>query len=753
MSLDLHPFLQPAVVWGLAVALLLAVLWGTKLLADRNVPPFWLRTLTVLRLAAVVAIVLMLLRPVVRVTRVEPATPERLVLIDTSGSMGRSDTAGGATRLEDVLRRLDEPRLRSRWMTGGDKLHWYAFDTHARPVEEGGLRRLRADGDDTDLATALEEALQLHRWGLADPSAERLPPRVLLLSDGNHRGRGDPQTAAARLGVAVDFLAPVCVAPASVPYMEITGVQHSPRLLLGSDLRMQVTVRQQGSAGLPAEIVLSDGDQAVVSQPLKFTQEREEQQFMLQFRPERAGLQRYDLRLEGGSPGAAAAAGSVTGRVVTVRVESEFHDILMIEPEWRWSFRHLRRVIEGDPGFAYSAFLSRGPGVFVQFGDPRRRVNLTGFPRSQAELEGFDTIILGDVRPGSLPPALIPALIDLVTERGKSLVVIAGPDIGSWLSHPELAALLPVEVVPGGGLTAGPVPVRISDEARPTPFFFAPDGQTSLQRWRQLPDMDQIYAPQRKKPAATVLLESPAMRNSFGPLIVAAVHTVGRGQVLFVATDTLWKWQMMGQIDANGNTPYSVFWQQALRAVRPSRLGGQGIDLWLYPERTMAREGEEIVLHARVEGGSPQQRLTARYRGGDGREMPLAFHPLPASPREYRASFVAREAGLYHVSAEVQADGETRGSAETRIEVAGRPPEGGDAPPDEALLARLAAASGGRNLALPPDPAAADRDSGAAPPLERRESVVDLWSNLSLAVILTLILGADWLLRLMRGYI
>ncbi len=753
MSLHFYPFLNAGFIYALAFVLLCGVGWGVKLLVDRNIPRFWIRLLAVLRIAAAGILLLMLLRPVLRVYRDRPAVLDRLVLIDTSASMQRADTASGETRLANVMKQINDPAVRKDWFQGA-KIHWFAFADHARPLEPADLARLQADGPETDFATAVEEAISLYQWGLDDPDALRLKPRILLLSDGDDRGRNDALAAASRLGVAIDFLAPVCVEKPLPPKLEVADVQHSPRVLLGSEVRMQVTVRQQGCANVPARVVLSEGEQILIERPLTFTRPEEEQQFMLQFRPDRAGVQRYQLRLAGDSPAFAAAVNSETGRVVTVRVESEFHDLLLVEPEWRWSFRFLRRVIESDPGFAFSGFLSRGAGVFIQFGEPRRRVNLTGFPRSQAEIEGFDTIILGDVRPDELPPQLITALVNLVTERGQSLVVVAGPRMGAWMRYPDLAALLPVELLPSGGLVQGPIPVQISDEARQTSFFFAPDGKTSLARWQQLPDMDQIYAPLRKKPAATVLLESPGRRNAFGPLIVAAVHTVGRGQVLFVATDTLWKWQMSGSMDAEGNTPYTVFWQQALRAIRPERLGGQGVDLWLHPDRTRVQQGQNVILHARIDGSAAQRQLllAGSFQTTQGKSMPLVFTQLPESANRHQADFIAGEPGLYAIMAEVRSGGEILGSAATQIEVVGQPPEGADLPPDVLALSRLASGSGGRNLALPQEPAG----QPAAPrgrPMERQEKIVDLWSNLFLLVALTLVLGTDWLLRLMRGYI
>ncbi len=752
MRVDCYPFIPPALIWLSGLLLLAAVIWSLRLLQQRNVPPFWQGVLGGLRLLALGVLLLMLLRPVVRITRDRPIKEERLILIDTSLSMSRRDTEDGSSRLEQLLKRIEEPGWRRRHLHTAT-LHWFAFDEQIRPLEAADAGRLVATGRETDYATALEEALMLYQWGLEDSAAQRVKPQVLLLSDGGDRGRSDPRSVATRLGVAVDFLAPETVVPEPEPQMAISDVQHNPRVLLGSELRMQVTVRQEGCAGSGARVVLFEGEERLLEQPVSFTAAREEQQFMLQFAPGQAGVQRYRVALEPEMAAGLAPPDSGTGRVVTVRVESQFHDLLVIEPEWRWHFPYLRRVVEDDPAFAFSAFLSRGSGVFVQFGEPQRRVNLSGFPRSLAELEGFDTLILGDVRPEELPPSLAAALPLFVAERGKSLVVVAGPRIATWLRYPDLAALLPVELTPGSGLLDGPIAVRIADEARQSAFFFAAPGESSLLRWQQLPDMDQIYAPQRKRPAATVLLESSTKRNAFGPLIVAAIQPFGRGQVLYLATDTLWKWQMLGTLDNEENTPFNTFWRQALRVVRPERLAGEGVELWLQPERSRVEQGREVVLHARLEGSAERQvQLAGRYQIAGAGELPLAFNPLPEQPGRFRAAFGSEVAGTYEVVVEVTGGGEILGSAATQIEVVPRPAESAREPVDLLALERLAAATGGRNLAL----AGGGRETDAEArrqPLERQTTAYDLWSNLTLLFILAVVLGCDWLVRLVRGFV
>ena len=84
-------------------------------------------------------------------------------------------------------------------------------------------------------------------------------------------------------------------------------------------------------------------------------------------------------------------------------------DVLVLQGAWRWDFKYLRRVLESDPNFSFTGFLPRGPGLYMQYGEPERGVQLSGFPGTRAELSGFDIIILA---PLPVDPEVINEVFD-----------------------------------------------------------------------------------------------------------------------------------------------------------------------------------------------------------------------------------------------------------------------------------------------------------------------------------------------------
>jgi hypothetical protein len=742
LSIDFLPVLPGWLILGITAGLLVALAHGSRVLRRKGVPARWVAILGSLRLAAVIVFLLALLQPVLSFTRQVEQLPELIVLVDTSESMGLSGGSGRGSRLREVLPALRDgdlaDALRRRY-----QLHWFTFDKSASPLAEEDLENLRATGPTTRYAASLEAAWRQRRAG--GGSAER----VLLVSDGHDHGKSDPAAAARRLGLVIDTLAPVNDAsPKRVAPVEIAGVQSAPRVLLGSETHFRVTLRRAGSgrSSQPLTLRLSENGKHVRAQKVSFPPGRTELTVPLAYRPAAAGVKQYAFHLGGGKP-----------YRLSVRVVDGKHEVLILEDSWRWEFKYLRRVFEDDPSFRFTAVLARGSGAFVQFGSADRRVNLVGFPQSGAELEGFDTIVLGDVKPDRWPSGLARALARLVTEEGKSLVVIPGPNLGRLAAVPALNRLLPVVVAPRTARPlGGPVKVRISTEGAASPFFFWPASAGPA----RLPALDQIYPPLRKRPAATVLLEAAVARNAYGPLIVAAEHTAGKGRVLYVGTDTLWKWQTLTEPDAEGNTPYRRFWQQAFRALAPTRPNQPGVRLWLQADRSRSEVGQQVRLRAEVEAPRPLRRPEVRgtVTLPGGRELPMAFTVDPERPNWFRAEFEASVPGTHRIKAQVKSVSDASqkrppaAEAATEIQVAPARSERHDTGIDRANLARLAAATGGR-LVDPRNPQSwPPADERSRPPVVQTKAL-DLWNNYTLVLILCLLLGTDWVLRLLRGYV
>jgi hypothetical protein len=711
-----------------ALVLLAAIVHGTLSLVRKQVPARWTYLLLGLRLAAWTVFLFALLQPVIAWTRHDAPRPTIAVLVDNSKSMQPH-----TEEIRELLRRGDlaaslEQRFRPQW---------FLFDDKARPTTPSEVAALPADGVGTRIAAALAGAQQLLR-------AENIVfRRVLLVSDGLDRAGEDAVVAARRLGLAVDVLAPKGKQAPSNSTVEIADVQGARRVLLGSETHFRVTLRRGQTASRDQKVtirMLEDG-MATSDIPIVVDKDALEKTVTLAHRPATTGIKQYEFVLP--------EMNSKPSPCVVQVVDSKF-EILILEDTWRWEYKFLHRLFEDDPSFRFTALLARGGGAFTQFGSPDRRVNTVGFPQSRSDLEGFDLFFLGDVDPARWPPRLVSGLAHLIEEEGKSLVVIAGPQLARIAQVPELHALLPVEIVAASSKPlAGPIPVRLRSDAATSPFFF----QLSAEQIDLLPPLDQIYPPLRKRPGATVLVEAAKHRNLYGPCVAVAEHTVGRGRVLFIGTDTLWKWHTLAPAK-EGPTPYSLFWQQALRALTPERSHLGTVDVWLRASRTRPEPGQSVEVTAEVQSEIPLTRikLDSNVVLPDGQRFPLALSADSQDLRKYRAVFAAPRAGNYTVAATASVDGQRAAEGSMSLHVVEPREEETDGRVDLAYLERLAKSTGGRLI----DPSRPDTwptaENGNEPPQIQTRTVA-LWDNFTLLLLLCFFLGADWFFRLMRGLV
>ncbi|MGE0608134.1 MAG: hypothetical protein AB7O62_13650 [Pirellulales bacterium] len=750
-SLRFFPVFSPGLVLAIGCLLLALLAYGSRLLRRKHVPPRSVAALAILRAAMVVLFCLGLLHPVLSYTRSVAQAPDVLVMVDASQSMNAASAAGDGSRWYEALRTLQtSPALQSAAQQRN--LHWFTFDRRATPTTPQDLAQLSAQGTGTDFAASLAAAANHVRLLNAESGEGSAPARLLLVSDGQDQGTSSAVDQARLLGLAVDVLIPTGQGPAAgSSAVTIEDVQAPTRVLLGSECAFQVTLDPL-AADEGLSLVLDENGREVHRQAVGKLPPGQPSRLMVAHRPTEPGLKRYTFRLMHDD----AAIGA--GFAVNVQVTDGRHDVLVLEDTWRWEFKYLRRVLEDDPSFSLTAFLSRGERAFVQFGEPERRVHLGGFPHSRNELEGFDTLILGDVNPATWPKGLARNIHLAVSDGGKSLVIVAGPRLGDWVDVPELSRLLPVELSrQSGEPVSGQIAVQATAEGSSQGWFsLTPPGQSgeATSASPVLPALPGIYPALRKRPAATVLLEASEQANAHGPLVVVAEQPVGRGRVLYIGTDALWRWHTLGPRNEAGATLHSAFWQHALRALAPPIPASSQAQLWLRPEQTRYRAGDRVRLSA--EWAAPGQKsaptLEAAVVLPDGRRLPLDMSRDERDPRRFAAWFDVAEAGRYRIEATARGDAEDAVESSTLLEVSAGLQESTSSPVDTAALVRLAEATGGRVI----DPASPTGWLAAgAPPAATvvRQQSFDLWHNYSIVLLLCGVLAADWLLRLFRGYV
>ncbi len=749
MTVTISPVFPVSLIVAIGLILLVVLAYGSNLLRDKAVPARWIMILGIIRLIAVGVFMICLLRPELSFSRSDTELPGLLVLLDQSQQLTAVADDTSDSRLKELIDAMRQQGLRQQLEEGFD-ITWVSFDDSVYPVDDPASGTIRGDRMTKDFATALRDGFNHMR--MHGSQSMGLQPRVLLVSDGHDSGRADPVDVARSLGLTVYSLPPADVeAPAVDPFARVVGLQAARQVLLGSEMRFRARLESTGIVG-PVDLVVTENGEEALRRRIELAAASRSQHLDLPWSPTSEGRTEYTLQV------VPAAEGPVfepsPAQSITVEVVTRKDQVLLLEDGWRWDFRFLRHILEDDPNFAMTAFVARQPGIYVQFAEPGRTVRLDGFPRAASELEWFDTIILGDVNPSYWPTGLAAGIRDMVVNRGKSLIVIAGPNFQRLLAVPELERLLPVEMPRQSNMVRGPITLDPTPSALTSAVFYTPGGGAFFETFENLPPMDQIYAPVRKRPAADLLLEVRDRRNDFGNLIVMAEHTVGRGRVLFVGTDTLWKWQMLGARDAEGRTPYQVLWQQALRSLSPQRPAGSTANLWIETDRGSYNDGDTVRLQLELEAAAVDPLsvdVEATVELPDERTLPLILFPAQ-EPGQWTAAFEPPLAGPMRVSARALKDGNTLAENSVRMDVIPRRASTQPLPNNLDALNRIANATGGRLLSLD------NPDSWPTSAAEERQSVttrrtIDLWRSSGLLLLLVGLLATDWLLRLLRGFV
>jgi len=239
-----------------------------------------------------------------------------------------------------------------------------------------------------------------------------------------------------------------------------------------------------------------------------------------------------------------------------------------------------------------------------------------------------------------------------------------------------------------------------------------------------------------------------SMRNAWGRIPLLVSRPAGNGKVLFMGTDSAWRWRR-GVEDKF----HYRFWSQVVRWMAHQRhlAGKDGIRLSYTPEAPNA--GETVFVQATVldAGGFPLEKgdVTGRVMGPDGELEDLGFESLGGGWGVFKTRFTPRTGGEFKLRIESRDAGR---KLESRISVT-QPTRGRvGQPANHSVLRELAGITGGelaltrglndvlRAITLLPEPK----------PIENR---IRLWANPWWGGFILLLLTIYWTGRKLAGMI
>ncbi len=748
-----------AVLW-LAAAWIFVLHWRAS--GERKV----IRRLESLRFVILTLLVLTLLRPEFVQHLKRTARPEIAVLLDTSASMKTRDVVV-TNRATSRAEWLAKERTNQFWkpLEKSAKVLVEDFATSkstplpalspsdGERVAAGRERGVPTD-DGTDLNAALESVLKRQRNLKA----------VLLLTDGDWNLGQSPLAAATRFreqGVPIFSVAVGRETP--LPDLVLENVSAPAYGLFGEQIIVPFKVRSNLPRDVKTAVSLIDTNGDEIKKEISIPALGELQESIL-WSPHVVGEVSLKLQLPVEKDEAIPENNAQDFRI-NVRVEKL--KVLVVDSLPRWEYRYLRNALERDPGVEMHCILFH-PGMGMGSG----RNYLASFPGSKELLSRYDVIFLGDVGigQGELSASDAELIKGLVEQQSSGLVFLPGSR-GRQLTflNPAgagLADLLPVvfdKTKPEGVALQNESNLLLSTAGkRHWLTRFDSDEGRNEELWKQLPGFYWSAAIEKSRPGSEVLAVHSELRNSWGRMPLLVTRAAGSGKVLFMGTDSAWRWRR-GVEDKF----HYRFWSQVVRWMAHQRhlSESEGMRLSYSPETPQV--GDTIFLQASVadEMGSSTgfQPVSPETHGQDGRATTVSgklispsgraeqfgFSAVPGGWGVFKSSFAPSEGGKYKVQVTSERDGR---KLETEIAVTRPVREKQGQPVNMQILREISGITHGASASYEALNEIVKQIS-ALPEPQPTEKRIRIWSNPWWGGSILLLLVVYWVGRKLSGLV
>ena len=725
----------------------------------RHLTPISRRMLIALRVLTALVLAWGILRPELQWTKKDRKAAMLVVALDESRSMQTPDGPASMSRRAVLLKNLQDAEPTIEKLRQEMEVRMLNFDREVHPVDKPGPDAL---GEQTAIGFVLESILrEAQGKGLSG---------IILHSDGALRALApydvDPRAVARRLGELQIPIFPVAYGTTTVSDTSLDLIVEDllvdPYAFVKKTVPMRARLRVTGAAGrkLTVRLLVEDAKTRDGLKPgeLKVPPASKNAQPVVVVETSRnSDVIPVELSYIPDLPGEYKIAVEVVpfddeikktnnrrSTLLTVRrggINVAYFDHATV-PEQKW----LKLLNTTD-----QIQLDFQPIVFGKKSD-RNDIDPEMFQRGR-----YDVFIIGGVPAKTFGPEILKQLAARVDE-GAGLLMIGGLHsfgAGGYAETP-LEDLLPVIMNKNEAISADEADPsqRHAEELVMVPTakgighyvmrIDAPD--KNREAWLALPPLDGANKLRAKNDFVNILATSPEGI----PLLFSS--EAGRARVMAFAGDTTWRWPLRGQRKA-----HQLFWRQMIFwLARKEEDQSQTVWVRVDPRNYLPGATVKLALGARTPEGIPitDADFTVSVTNPKGEVQKLSAQ---RNGNEFAATYQQTDlAGDYWVSVSAQTkDRKEIGSTSSRFLVDERDLELDNPAADHALLAELAALTGGS--VVTPEQHGAFLERLLKEGLVRREETevtrVTLWDNWSFLILFVALLSAEWTLRKLRGLV
>jgi len=654
-------------------------------------------------------------------------TPARIVVLqDISSSMDLRDD-GSSTRSERAMRLIHELESAAPSHT---KWEIHPFDTS---LHEVGYSPKGKEERGTDLAAILMTLQKQSTYAGADA--------LILVTDGGDEAVDIPKLPSLPLGILGmgtpsntwnDIGIANVTAPAMIEEGSEFDIETEIHAYQGTLLHSKAAL---GALKVSLEQWKDKKWSEIQSNTVDLTSLRGATSFHL--KGEGTGSIRYRVHLPE-LPGEMTLKNN--DRTVDIQIQKRSIHVLYFTQELGTDFKYLRSELASDGGVSFTAMYRVLEDRFTIQGDRTGYKDLeNGLPTDDNILKRYDCIILGSFTANLLSEPQAQALKRYV-EKGGALILLGGDSSfgsGGYATSP-LAPLIPWAITKNETpLTTGSFPVTLSTTAPAVGFS---EGLKDALNAAGGASLDSINQPGSTRPGAISILDATISGHLQS---IVAIQKYGKGQVLGIATNTLWRWAAAGH---ETKIFYGKFWRQAIRGLTQKMEGGTLLGIrW---DREHYLPGEEASVEVRIQGSSDSGnvRLVGTLQTPDGKGE-VNFAPIPGEPGVLSAKIPLPQRGDYSLRIEAYAGGQTVETYDRTLSVEPLVEEGASPETKDGYLRDLATRSKGVYASESDLAPLRDflQNQLAARQLQVDIPLIDFWNLFFFLVLGTLIL--EWILR------
>ncbi|MCA9024112.1 MAG: hypothetical protein KDA86_02745 [Planctomycetaceae bacterium] len=684
-----------------------------------------------LRLLIVSLIAITLLQPEWLTEYRPESRPSVLVLTDISRSMETRDVV-------DAANPSTLPRTRAEAAAAlQDETFWQSLTSRFDVVQESFSSSLPEPAEGSDLNLALTDALKKH-----DNLAA-----VVLTTDGDWNAGEPPVRAASELrkkGVPV-----IAVAQGSdsrLPDLDLLRVDAPTFGVAGKALRIPFVIDSSLPRETTATVTLTTSSGEAVTSQVTIPAMGQLNDSLL-WTPYEEG--EYELTVKVPVDRAEVIPEN-NERVVPIAIRTEELRVLLVESLPRWEYRYLRNALERDPGVEVSCLLFH-PGLSKVGGG---KGYLKAFPGTMDELSEYDVVFLGDVgvEAGQLTLEDCRLIKALVQSHASGLVWMPGMR-GAQLSFvgTELEELYPVVLDPSqprGWGAQVPAHMELTEAGRRSLLTQLEDTEdANIRLWETLPGFQWFAAANRPRAGSEVLAVHQSQSTEFGRVPLLVTRTYGTGKILYLGTDSAWRWR-----EGVEDKYHYRFWGQVARWMAYQRSMAQGETMRLFYSPDRPKSGDTVALFANVmqSTGEPLQggHVSVSVVGPDGESETVRLAPEDEWGL-YQGAFTPDDAGEYKLTLSSR---ESDATLETTLAVRNIRRERIGQPARIDVLNEIAAITGGQVLQVTELSQLTER-LAALPEPQASIRRLRLWCHPVWAGFLIVLLGLFWTGRKLTGVI